>query len=148
MSNVIKSGLSQQGRTCFVGMCNKPDVNAPDEGTWPTCSKYPPACIDHLAFVPPPQRRDRNIKYSTDFGCDQRCWTLSEVMRCSYCGSLYHTVALCQKTWRGSARRLTLYCSYCGANDHDIKACPKTWSGNANRAWHEDSVADHFVKDK
>jgi hypothetical protein len=44
-------------RICFVGTCGKPDVNAPDEGTWPTCSKYPPACVDHLAFVPPPQRK-------------------------------------------------------------------------------------------
>jgi hypothetical protein len=44
-------------RVCFVGTCGKPDVNAPDEGTWPTCSKYPPACVEHLAFVPPPQRK-------------------------------------------------------------------------------------------
>ncbi len=44
-------------RICFVGTCGKPDVNAPDDGTWPTCSKYPPACVEHLTFVPPPQRR-------------------------------------------------------------------------------------------
>jgi hypothetical protein len=41
-----------------------------------------------------------------------------------------------------------LYCTYCGARDHDVTACPKTWSGNAARAWHEDDVVDHFVKDK
>jgi hypothetical protein len=44
-------------RICFVGTCGKPDINAPDEGTWPTCSKYPPACVEHIGFVPPPQRK-------------------------------------------------------------------------------------------
>lgn len=69
-------------------------------------------------------------------------------MRCSYCGAETHTIALCPKTWSGSARRLHLRCRYCGATDHDIEACPKTFSGNAVRVWHEDSVADHFVKDR
>jgi hypothetical protein len=39
-------------------------------------------------------------------------------------------------------------CTYCGGTDHEIAACPKTWSGNAARAWHPNSVADHFVRDK
>ena len=69
-------------------------------------------------------------------------------MRCTYCGSLFHTIAHCPKTWGGSVARMHLRCSYCGATNHDIKACPKTFSGNASRAWHEDTVADHFVKDK
>jgi hypothetical protein len=69
-------------------------------------------------------------------------------MWCSYCGSKAHTYALCPKTWAGSARRMNLYCGYCGAKDHEIEACPKTWAGSAARAWNEDSVADHFVKDR
>jgi hypothetical protein len=56
-SSVVPLASSPAHRICFVGTCGKPDVNAPDEGTWPTCSKYPPACVDHLAFVPPPQRK-------------------------------------------------------------------------------------------
>lgn len=68
-------------------------------------------------------------------------------MRCTYCGSHGHMVALCPKTWAGSANRSNLYCSYCGSRSHDVKACPKTWEGNAARAWNEESVADHFVKD-
>lgn len=68
-------------------------------------------------------------------------------MRCTYCGSTFHTIALCPNTWRGSAARLHLRCSYCGARDHAIAACPKTFSGNAARAWHPESVADRFVKD-
>lgn len=69
-------------------------------------------------------------------------------MRCTYCGSHTHTIANCPKTWGGSANRSSMWCSYCGATDHNIQACPKTWGGNAARAWDEDSVADHFVKDK
>ncbi len=69
-------------------------------------------------------------------------------MRCSYCGSPLHTVAHCPKTWSGSVARRQLCCTYCGAHDHAVAACPKTWSGNAARAWHPDTVADHFVKDK
>lgn len=68
-------------------------------------------------------------------------------MRCSYCGSHAHTVALCPKTARGSVARLNLRCGYCGSTDHDIQACPKTYAGNAARAWYPDSVADHFKKD-
>lgn len=69
-------------------------------------------------------------------------------MRCSYCGSLHHTAALCPKTHAGSAARTHLRCTYCGGRDHDIKACPKTYNGSAARAWHEDTVADHFIRDR
>lgn len=68
-------------------------------------------------------------------------------MWCSYCGSKAHNINLCPKTYNGSANRANLRCSYCGGRDHDVKACPKTWEGNADRAWHEDDIADHFVKD-
>ena len=68
-------------------------------------------------------------------------------MRCTYCGAPTHNIALCPKTWGGSVARVHLRCTYCGAKDHGLKACPKTWNGNAARAWHEDDVADHFVKD-
>jgi hypothetical protein len=68
-------------------------------------------------------------------------------MWCSYCGATTHSKALCPHTWSGSCKRINLYCSYCGEKDHEIEACPKTWPGNAARAWHEESVADHFVKD-
>ena len=68
-------------------------------------------------------------------------------MRCTYCGSLLHTIARCPSTWAGSAARLHLRCTYCGARDHDVHACPKTWTGNAARTWHEDRVVDHFIKD-
>lgn len=69
-------------------------------------------------------------------------------MRCTYCGSERHTYRNCPKTWGGSALHARMRCSYCGAGSHEIEACPKTWGGNAARAWHPDSVADHFVKDK
>jgi DNA-directed RNA polymerase subunit RPC12/RpoP len=68
-------------------------------------------------------------------------------MRCTYCGSSLHTIALCPKTWGGSVARNQLRCEYCGARDHDILACPKTVSGNAARAWDPESVADHFRRD-
>lgn len=68
-------------------------------------------------------------------------------MRCTYCGSHQHTLALCPKTAGGQSARLHLRCGYCGGRDHDIKACPKTYSGNAARAWYPDRVADHFRKD-
>lgn len=69
-------------------------------------------------------------------------------MRCSYCGSTSHTIALCPKTHAGSSARTHLRCTYCGGRDHDIKACPKTWGGSAARAWHPESVADHFILDR
>lgn len=69
-------------------------------------------------------------------------------MHCTYCGSYLHTIALCPKTYSGSARRAALRCTYCGARDHDVKACPKTFEGNVARAWHEGSVVDHFIKDR
>lgn len=68
-------------------------------------------------------------------------------MRCTYCGSVFHTLALCPKTWGGSVRRQHLRCTYCGGRDHSIAACPRTFHGNGARAWDEASVADHFVKD-
>lgn len=68
-------------------------------------------------------------------------------MRCSFCGSHLHTVENCPKTWGGSANRARMHCSYCGSNKHNVNACPKTFSGSANREWHEDSVADDFIKD-
>jgi hypothetical protein len=68
-------------------------------------------------------------------------------MRCSYCASAGHTLALCPKTAAGQSRRLHLRCAYCGARDHDVKACPKTYDGNAARAWRPESIADHFRKD-
>jgi hypothetical protein len=39
-------------------------------------------------------------------------------------------------------------CAYCGSKEHNVEACPKTWGGNAARAWNEDSVADHLIKDQ
>ena len=69
-------------------------------------------------------------------------------MRCVYCGSKQHTVALCPKTHAGSAARARLRCTYCGGTDHDVAACPKTHAGSAARAWHPDRVADHFVRDR
>lgn len=68
-------------------------------------------------------------------------------MRCTYCGSSFHTVVHCPHTWGGQERRARLKCSYCGSNKHSVEACPKTWAGNAARAWNEDSVKDEFVKD-
>ena len=69
-------------------------------------------------------------------------------MRCGYCGSSRHTLANCPKTWGGQANRNAMRCSYCGSREHNVEACPKTWSGNAARAWHPESVANHFVKDR
>lgn len=69
-------------------------------------------------------------------------------MRCSYCGSGGHTYANCPKTSGGSVRHAQMRCTYCGGRDHEIEACPKTWGGSAARAWHPETVADHFVKDK
>lgn len=69
-------------------------------------------------------------------------------MRCSYCGSNYHTLLNCPKTYCGSAHREHMRCTYCGGTDHTIEGCPKTYGGSAARSWYEDSVADHFVKDK
>jgi DNA-directed RNA polymerase subunit RPC12/RpoP len=68
-------------------------------------------------------------------------------MRCTYCGSGLHTIALCPKTWNGSIARMHLRCSYCGSHQHDVQACPKTYNGSAARAWHPDTVADHFRED-
>ena len=68
-------------------------------------------------------------------------------MRCTYCGSSQHTQALCPKTYGGSAARLNLWCSYCGSREHDIQACPRTWAGSGARAYHQDTVEDHFRKD-
>ena len=68
-------------------------------------------------------------------------------MRCAYCGSASHTIALCPGTSGGASARLHLRCTYCGARDHDIHACPKTFSGSAARAWYPDAVADHFRRD-
>jgi hypothetical protein len=68
-------------------------------------------------------------------------------MYCTYCGASTHTVALCPKTANGSAARMHLHCGYCGSNKHDIQACPHTYNGNAARAWHPDTVADHFKRD-
>ena len=69
-------------------------------------------------------------------------------MRCAYCGSNGHTIALCPKISAGSAARNRLRCTYCGGRDHDVAACPKTWNGNPARAWHPESVADHFIEDR
>jgi primosomal protein N' len=67
-------------------------------------------------------------------------------MRCTYCGARTHTIALCPKTWAGSARRANLRCTYCGSREHSIEACPKTFCGSAARAWHPETVADHFTR--
>ena len=69
-------------------------------------------------------------------------------MRCTYCGSNLHTKRNCPKTAGGQSNRLHMRCGYCGRRDHEIEACPKTFGGNAARAWHPDSVADYFVKDR
>lgn len=69
-------------------------------------------------------------------------------MRCTYCRRPGHTESLCPKTHAGSVARQHLRCSYCGGRDHDVQACPKTHAGSAARAWHPDSVADHFIKDR
>lgn len=68
-------------------------------------------------------------------------------MRCSYCGSGFHTVANCPKTWGGQGNRAAMRCGYCGGRDHNVQACPKTWGGNAARTWSPDSVANHFRRD-
>lgn len=68
-------------------------------------------------------------------------------MRCAYCGSQLHTVTNCPRTWGGSARRQKMRCAYCGSHEHEVKACPKTFSGSAARAWHPETVADHFILD-
>ena len=49
------------------------------------------------------------------------------VMHCSYCGSKYHEIEYCPKTWGGQANRNALKCSYCGSNNHNRAACPKAW---------------------
>jgi len=69
-------------------------------------------------------------------------------MYCGYCGSNLHTITNCPKTASGQANRHLLRCTYCGSREHDIQACPKTWGGNAARAWHHETVKDHFVKDR
>lgn len=69
-------------------------------------------------------------------------------MRCTYCGRPGHTEANCPKTHAGSVARQHLHCTYCGGKEHAVKACPKTWGGDAARAWHPDSVADHFIEDR
>jgi len=69
-------------------------------------------------------------------------------MFCTYCWSKQHTIKNCPKTWAGSSRRAGMRCSYCGSTEHNIKACPKTWHGSAVRAWHPDTVADDFIKDR
>lgn len=53
------SNQTPPSRQCFVSGCGKPDVNAPNEGTWPTCSQFPPACSEHLYLVPRQSRRLR-----------------------------------------------------------------------------------------
>lgn len=68
-------------------------------------------------------------------------------MRCGYCGSYEHTIKLCPRTYAGSVARMHLRCTYCGGRDHDVQACPKTHDGNAARAFHPETVADHFVRD-
>lgn len=68
-------------------------------------------------------------------------------MYCGYCGSHQHEIDNCPKTWGGSANRANMWCSYCGARNHNVQACPKTWEGNAARAWNEESIKKHFVKD-
>lgn len=68
-------------------------------------------------------------------------------MRCSYCGSHFHTKTNCPKTWQGSINRAKLRCKYCGSHEHDIVACPSTWGGSARRTYNEEQVADHFIKD-
>jgi hypothetical protein len=68
-------------------------------------------------------------------------------MRCSYCGSNYHTTVNCPKTSQGQDNRNNMRCSYCGSNKHNINACPKTFQGNADRAWNEERISNDFVKD-
>ena len=68
-------------------------------------------------------------------------------MYCTYCGSNFHTVQNCPKTWNGQGNRNKMRCSYCGSRTHNISACPKTWNGNANRSWHEDVISNDFIRD-
>jgi len=69
-------------------------------------------------------------------------------MYCTYCRSHEHTIKNCPKTWGGSTNRQHMYCTYCASREHNIEACPKTYAGNAARAWHPDTVADHYIKDR
>lgn len=69
-------------------------------------------------------------------------------MYCGFCGKNTHTIVNCPKTAGGSINRSRMYCVFCGLKDHNVEACPKTFSGNAARAWHPESVADHFIKDQ
>ena len=66
-------------RFCFVGTCEKPDVNAPDEGTWPTCSDKVPACAEHLYLVPLKQRHDKIHAFTPRPYGQRGCW---------YCGAV------------------------------------------------------------
>ena len=69
-------------------------------------------------------------------------------MRCTYCGSKFHTITNCPKTFGGSISRIHMRCTYCGERTHNIEACPKTYSGSSARKWNPESVADNFVLDK
>lgn len=64
-------------------------------------------------------------------------------MRCTYCGSRFHTVNLCPKTWGGSSERLHLRCTYCGDNGHSSEVCPKTYGG-ASESKTEDGQKKYF----
>ena len=68
-------------------------------------------------------------------------------MKCSYCGSVLHTLNNCPKTAAGQCNRLYMRCSYCGSKQHNVEACPKTYTGNAKRVWHPEDVKDHFILD-
>lgn len=50
-------------------------------------------------------------------------------VRCSYCGSSFHPVSHCPKTWGGSAKNANLRCTYCGGRDHNYEACIRHFGG-------------------
>ena len=63
-------------------------------------------------------------------------------MRCSYCGSTFHTVANCPKTHKGSATRALMRCMYCGSPKHNTSACPMTFTGKQDTSNEDDYVKD------
>jgi hypothetical protein len=53
---VASSVLRETVRICAIVGCEEPDVIAPHDGTWPTCSGKMPICRDHLLTVSQNQR--------------------------------------------------------------------------------------------
>jgi hypothetical protein len=107
-------------------------------------SDYCPDCSSHPRRQYTILRGAGNTAWTAAVGCAARRGT----MYCTFCGRKTHTITNCPSTASGQSNRLHMRCAYCGARDHNIEACPKTWHGSAVRAWHPETVADHFIKDR